>query len=125
MADTDTLPPPDGHLYVPDGGDRMRTVGMGYSTATVRRLLAERDERIARLTARVAALEAENAALRADAERYRWLRERTGRSSAGTHNHAPAAFMVMPAWRVPEVGMSLDAAIDAARTPEARDADPT
>lgn len=66
-------------------------------------------------TAALAAQAAELEALRADAERWRHIDGITGKSSAGTQNGESCAFMVLPAWRVERVGMTLTEAVDAAR----------
>lgn len=59
-----------------------------------------------------AEVEAELAEAKADAERYQWLRHRTGASSGGFHNiYLPE----LPAnWQQGSIAQHLDAAIDAA-----------
>ena len=57
MADTNTLPPPDGTLYVTSCG-MLHPRGDGYSAARVAGLLAGQDERIRMLQAERDALQA-------------------------------------------------------------------
>lgn len=132
---TDTLPPPDLLVECAQG------FVSGYTVATVRRLLDEKDDVIIRVQSmwneqatqdadRIAALEAERDALRVNDERYRWLANRVLACDYGD-NDAPGDRV---GWRIRHdllerrgerqpafmYGAGIDAAIDAARGESAK-----